>query len=197
VLSELLLRAPRLTATTHHPLSIQAHHLSSHPDASGSIAFHTPLSMVRTIRRLTNSSLRHREVREAIASRIASGDLAPGDRLPSERDLQEQFSCSRSVIRQALAALARDGWILSSNQRGYTIIGPRISWMSRLRLLLDEPWDLSIDDVRQDVAPDDVAQALMIPASSLVVVRESHTSASASRALECRSVVLPDRGPER
>jgi DNA-binding FadR family transcriptional regulator len=44
----------------------------------------------------------------------------------AERDVQEQFSCARSVIRQALAALARDGWILSSNQRGYTILGPRI-----------------------------------------------------------------------
>jgi GntR family transcriptional regulator len=133
--------------------------------------------MVRT---MSNGSLRHREVREAIASRIASGDLAPGDRLPSERDLQEEFSCARSVVRQALAALARDGWILSSNQRGYTILGPRIPWISRLRLLSDEHWDLSIDDVRQDVASDDVAEALMISPGSPVVVRESHTSASAS-----------------
>jgi GntR family transcriptional regulator len=129
---------------------------------------------------MSSKLLRHREVREAIASRIASGDLAPGDRLPSERDLQEQFSCARSVIRQALAALARDGWILSSNQRGYTILGPRIPWISRLRLLSDEPWHLSIDDVLQDVAPDDVAEALTIPVGSPVVVRESHISASAS-----------------
>src|SRR4051794_37641950 len=122
--------------------------------------------MVRT---MSSSSLRHREVRDAIASRIASGDLAPGDRLPSERDLHEEFGCARSVIRQALAALARDGWILSSNQRGYTILGPRIPWISRMRLLSDEPWDLSIDDVRRDVAPPDVAEALTIPAGSPVV----------------------------
>jgi GntR family transcriptional regulator len=134
--------------------------------------------MVRT---MSSSSPRHREIREAIASCIASGDLAPGDRLPSERDLQEQFSCARSVIRQALAALARDGWILSSNQRGYTVLGPRIPWISRLRLLSDEPWDLSIDAVRQGAAPPDIAEALMIPAGSPVVVRESHMSARASR----------------
>jgi GntR family transcriptional regulator len=129
---------------------------------------------------MSTSSLRHREVREAIAARIVSGDLAPGDRLPSERALQNEFGCARSVIRQALAALARDGWILSSNQRGYTILGPRIPWLSRVRLLSAEPWTLTIDDVRQDVAPDDVAEALMIPARAPVVVRESHMSATAS-----------------
>ena len=119
-------------------------------------------------------------MREAIATRIASAELAPGDRLPSERALQEQFGCARSVIRQALAALSRDGWIASSNQRGYTVLGPRIPWISRLRLLSDEPWTLTIDDVRQDVPPDDVAEALAIVPGASVVVRESHTSATAS-----------------
>src|SRR3954468_8218155 len=139
--------------------------------------------MVRTmstVRTMTTRSLKHREVREAIAARIASAELAPGDRLPSERALQEQFGCARSVIRQALAALSRDGWITSSNQRGYTILGPRIPWISRLRLLSDEPWTLTIDDVREDVAPADVAEALMIAAGAAVVVRESHTTATAS-----------------
>jgi GntR family transcriptional regulator len=129
---------------------------------------------------MSSSSLRHREVREALAARIGSGELAPGDRLPSERTLQDEFSCARSVIRQALAALSRDGWIASSNQRGYAVLGPRIPWISRLRLLSDDPWTLTIDDVRQDVAPDDVAEALTIPAGAPVVVRESHTTATAS-----------------
>lgn len=69
---------------------------------------------------------------------------------------------------------------ISSNQRGYTVLGPRIPWISRLRLLSDEPWTLTIDDVRQDVAPDDVAEVLMISAGAPVVVRESHTTATAS-----------------
>jgi GntR family transcriptional regulator len=129
---------------------------------------------------MSTRSLRHREVREAIAARIASAELAPGDRLPSERALQEQFGCARSVIRQALAALSRDGWIASSNQRGYTVLGPRIPWISRLRLLSDEPWTLTIDDVREDVASDDVAEALAIVPGAPVVVRESHTSATES-----------------
>jgi GntR family transcriptional regulator len=129
---------------------------------------------------MSTGTLRHREVREALTNRIASGDLAPGDRLPSERALQEEFGCARSVVRQALAALSRDGWITSSNQRGYTILGPRIPWMSRLRMLRDEPWTLILDDIRQDVAPNDVAEALTIAPGAPVVVRESHTAATAS-----------------
>jgi GntR family transcriptional regulator len=124
--------------------------------------------------------LRHREVREAIAARIESGELGAGDRLPSERTLQDEFGCARSVVRQALAALTRDGWIVSSNQRGYTVLGPRIPWISRLRLLRDEPWTLSIDDVRQDVATAEVAEALAIPPGAPVVARDSHMTASAS-----------------
>jgi DNA-binding GntR family transcriptional regulator len=84
------------------------------------------------------------------------------------------------VIRQALAALSRDGWIASSNQRGYTVLGPRIPWISRLRLLSDEPWTLTIDDVRKDVAPAEVPDALEIPSSASVVVRESHMRTTAS-----------------
>jgi GntR family transcriptional regulator len=129
---------------------------------------------------MSTRSLRHREVREAIATRIASSDLAPGDRLPSERALQEEFGCARSVIRQALAALSRDGWVASSNQRGYTVLGPRIPWISRLRLLSDERWTLTIEGIRQDVAPTDVAEALAIEPGAPVVVRESRMTASAS-----------------
>jgi DNA-binding GntR family transcriptional regulator len=132
--------------------------------------------MVRTM----SSSLRHREVRQAIADRIASGELGAGDRLPSERALQDQFACARSVVRQALAALTRDGWIVSSNQRGYTVLGPRIPWISRLRLLSTEPWTLTLHDVREDVASDDVAAALEISAGAPIVVRESQMSATAS-----------------
>lgn len=129
---------------------------------------------------MSSQLLRHREVREAIADRIASGELSAGHRLPSERALQEQFGCARSVIRQALAALTRDGWILSSNQRGYVVLGPRIPWISRLRLLSDEPWKVTIDDARRTVASEEVAAALAVPLGAPMVVRESHLGARAS-----------------
>lgn len=45
------------------------------------------------------------EVTDQIRGQIARGALGPGDRLPSERDLAEQFSLSRNTVREALRAL--------------------------------------------------------------------------------------------
>jgi GntR family transcriptional regulator, transcriptional repressor for pyruvate dehydrogenase complex len=45
------------------------------------------------------------EVCDQIRSEIAAGALRPGDRLPPERVLGEQFSVSRTAVREALKAL--------------------------------------------------------------------------------------------
>lgn len=42
---------------------------------------------------------------------IETGVLQPGDRLPSERELQEQFSVSRTSIREALRVLEALGFV--------------------------------------------------------------------------------------
>lgn len=126
--------------------------------------------MVRT---MSSRTVRHREVREALAARITSGELQPGDRLPAERQLQEDFSCARSVIRQALAALTRDGWIMSAYPRGYVVLGARIPWLSRLRLLSGEPWTVEIVEAVQEVASPSVAEDLLIEAGDPVVARRS------------------------
>ncbi|MGD9571383.1 MAG: GntR family transcriptional regulator [Thermoleophilia bacterium] len=122
---------------------------------------------------MSSRQVRHREVREALAHKITAGELRPGDRLPAERQLQEDFDCARSVVRQALAALTRDGWIMSAYPRGYLVLGPRIPWISRLRLLSTEPWTVEIDSVREDAAPPNVAEALEIAVGASVVVRTS------------------------
>jgi len=48
---------------------------------------------------------------EQVRGRITSGDLRPGDRLPSERRMMEIFQRSRPTIREALRMLARAGYI--------------------------------------------------------------------------------------
>ncbi len=48
---------------------------------------------------------------EQVRARITSGELCPGDRLPSERRMMEIFKRSRPTIREALRMLARAGYI--------------------------------------------------------------------------------------
>jgi DNA-binding FadR family transcriptional regulator len=47
-----------------------------------------------------------------LEARISSGELAHGERLPSERALMAEFGASRSVIREAIAALSNRGLVL-------------------------------------------------------------------------------------
>jgi len=51
------------------------------------------------------------EVALQIEAAVLEGQLKPGDRLPSERELQVQFNTSRGVIREALQALKQKSLI--------------------------------------------------------------------------------------
>jgi GntR family transcriptional regulator, transcriptional repressor for pyruvate dehydrogenase complex len=49
---------------------------------------------------------------------ISSGELGPGDRLPSERELAETFGVSRSSVREALRALEMFGVVVARRGTG-------------------------------------------------------------------------------
>lgn len=55
------------------------------------------------------------QVAAHIERQILSGELKPGDRLPPERDLREQFGVGRPAIREALITLQRTGLIEIGN----------------------------------------------------------------------------------
>ena len=48
---------------------------------------------------------------EQVRQLILNGDLKPGDRLPSERNMMDMMQRSRPTIREALRMLERDGFI--------------------------------------------------------------------------------------
>jgi GntR family transcriptional regulator len=50
-------------------------------------------------------------VADHLAARISAGELAPGYRLPSERDLAESYRVAVGTIRQALDELRRRGLV--------------------------------------------------------------------------------------
>jgi DNA-binding GntR family transcriptional regulator len=120
---------------------------------------------------LTMQGALHKKLRSDLAARINSGELRPGDRLLSERDLVDQYGVARSVVRQALAGLTRDGLVAPVYPRGYHVLGPRILWLPRLRPLADEPWDLEHIATMRTHASDRDAATLGIAPGDPVVVR--------------------------
>lgn len=53
------------------------------------------------------------DIAEALRRRIRSGELALATRLPTQRELSEEFGVNRTTIRQALAQLEREGFLRS------------------------------------------------------------------------------------
>ena len=64
------------------------------------------------------------EIADAIAGRILSGALRPGDRLPSERDLSHEFRVSRPTIREAMIALEVRGLVRTAERSGVFVLEP-------------------------------------------------------------------------
>lgn len=53
----------------------------------------------------------YRQIADQLGELIRRGEFKPGDRLPSERDLSQQFNVSRASVREALIALEIDGLV--------------------------------------------------------------------------------------
>ena len=60
-------------------------------------------------------------VQNLILKRLASGELKPGDKLPSERTLCAELSLNRNTIRHALLKLQRDGKIFRLERKGWYV----------------------------------------------------------------------------
>lgn len=59
----------------------------------------------------------HREIADELRSRIRSGVLRPGERMPTQARLADEFGVERGVVRQALRTLHEDG-LLSDVSKG-------------------------------------------------------------------------------
>src|SRR5262245_43752038 len=62
------------------------------------------------------------QVAESLREAIIAGALAPGDALPTERDLSESFGVSRASVREALRALQAQGLVSSTGSPSRTVV---------------------------------------------------------------------------
>lgn len=72
-----------------------------------------------------DADLAYMRVADDIAARIASGELAAGARLRSERDLAEFYEVSYGTVRRAMQVLRDRGLITTIHGRGTFVTGDR------------------------------------------------------------------------
>jgi DNA-binding GntR family transcriptional regulator len=65
--------------------------------------------------------LKYEEIAESLRSRIAAGEFAPGDTLPSGRDLAEQWSVARATVVKAMDVLRGDGVVEAKQGTGFIV----------------------------------------------------------------------------
>lgn len=108
---------------------------SLHPaPPTGKVALLRPL---RPGRNLTS------EVVERVAAEIRSGRLQPGARLPTEQELMVAMGVSRTVVREAVAALRADGLVTTRQGSGAFVNTDT----SRVPFRIDPDGLSSIEDV--------------------------------------------------
>ncbi len=59
------------------------------------------------------------QIREQLLGRITTGSLAPGEKMPSERDLADQFQVARTSVREAIQGLLSLGVIERRGNRTF------------------------------------------------------------------------------
>ena len=58
---------------------------------------------------------------EELKSKILSGEIRPGAKLPSENELAQEYEISRHTVRKALAILVTDGYITTKHGKGTSV----------------------------------------------------------------------------
>lgn len=115
------------------------------------------------------------QVKEALLDELLSGRYRPHDRLPSERELSQQFDVSRMTVRQALLDLARDGVIYARVGKGTFVAAPKFD--QQLRTLTSFSQEVRsrggqsasrVLEAREMAASAEVAAALQVAVGSPV-----------------------------
>ncbi|MRT03307.1 UTRA domain-containing protein [Ewingella americana] len=110
-----------------------------------------------------------------LSENIASGLFAAEGRLPSERQLSEQFATTRITLREALSQLEGQGLIYRQVRRGWFVSPPRIVYnplqRSHFHAMAREQGrsaKTEVIDAKELIASDAVCAKLSLPKDSAV-----------------------------
>ena len=102
----------------------QQHHFPPKFANRGGRIRNSELNTKETNMSLTTSPPKRQQVIEAIAEKIRLGELEPGARLATVRDMSAHFNVSLSVIQGAMRELADDGMIECRGSSGFYVMEP-------------------------------------------------------------------------
>lgn len=120
-------------------------------------------------------------VADALSGEIRAGRLRPGDKLPTEPELAEQFSVSRTVVREAVSRLKSVGLVESRQGSGVYVLEASIPPLS-----FDASYAVSKEAVIQMV---EVRRALEGEVAGLAAQRRTAADVEAIR----EAIVTLDR----
>jgi len=66
------------------------------------------------------------QLRQILLKQINDGHFRPGEPIPSEVGLQEQYGVSRITVRRALSGLASEGYLLRQPGKGTFVLRPKL-----------------------------------------------------------------------
>lgn len=133
----------------------QAENLSSSPRSD-------KLALLRRLTPPRNLTL---EVVEQLACEIRSGRLPAGTRLPTEHELMAALGVSRTVVREAVAALRAEGLVISRQGAGVFVADE-----SRVPFRISPEGQSSIEDILQIM---ELRLAIEIEAAALAAERST------------------------
>jgi DNA-binding GntR family transcriptional regulator len=118
---------------------------------------------------LDTRSLRD-QVRRALEAALVAGELEPG-RLYSAPVLGERFGVSPTPVREAMVALAKDGFVVAERNRGFRVVEMSdrdLDEICQIRLLLEVPATL---EVAKTISPAQLDQLSAVAAQIVAAAR--------------------------
>ncbi len=103
----------------------------------------------------------YEKVVEKLKASIANGDILPGDPLPSERQLMDDFGVSRSSLREAFRVMELLGLIESIPGKGRFVRHPRTISEDRETIRLEDSAILELMEARRILDPAIAAESAM------------------------------------
>ena len=131
----------------------------------------------------------YQQIAESIRRDILEGRYAPGDRLPSVRQLHQRWNCTPGTIQRAYQELARQGLVESRAGQGTRVTAQIPSTTSQLRealrkaQLIHRMETVILEAISGGYAPEEIQQALNLGLDRWRAVQPAQQAASSATTL--------------